>query len=98
MATWRCLHCATLQAEASRCFLCGRSATTCASCVNFRRSLVGGVGYCALDRRREPLTGEEQRACWTGPPEAASEGLFVAPVTGSRRRDDDRGLIDVTRS
>jgi hypothetical protein len=97
MATWRCPHCATLQAESSRCFLCGRSATTCASCVSFRRSLVDGLGYCALDRRREPLTGEEQRGCWSAPPEAASESLFNGPLPRPRR-DDERGLIDVTRS
>jgi hypothetical protein len=65
MIAWRCPHCGTFQAESSRCFLCGRSATSCGTCANFRLSVVGGVGYCALDKRREPLSGDEQRDCWT---------------------------------
>jgi hypothetical protein len=77
MATWRCPHCATLQVEAPRCFLCNRSATSCGTCVNFRRSLVGGLGYCALDRRREPLTGEEQRPCWSAPVAAEDGGEWL---------------------
>ncbi len=80
MATWRCPHCATLQVEAPVCFLCNRSATSCGTCVNFRSSLVGGVGYCALDRRREPLTGAEQRPCWTASAEAPTDGLLDAPA------------------
>ena len=69
----------------SSCFLCNRSATSCGTCVNFRRSLVGGLGYCALDAGREPLTGEERRPCWTGRAEPADgtlvDGglLFVEP-------------------
>lgn len=78
MATWRCPHCATLQVEAARCFLCDRSATSCGTCVNFRPSLVGGVGYCALDRRREPLSGAEQRPCWTSGAPVAADGLLDA--------------------
>lgn len=76
MATWRCPHCRTVQVESPSCFLCGRSATSCGTCVNFRRSVVGGVGYCALDRRRSPLSGSEQRACWSGSPALAAEGIF----------------------
>ena len=77
MATWRCPHCGTAQAESvARCFLCNRSATSCGTCVRFRGSVVGGVGYCALDRRREPLTGAEQRDCWTGAAGAMDDGLF----------------------
>ena len=34
------------------------------SCRNFRSAVVGRVGYCALDKMRVPLTGEEERACW----------------------------------
>ena len=79
MGTWRCPHCGTLQAESARCFLCGRSATSCATCVNFRASLVGGLGYCALDRRREPLSGAEQRDCWTGTP---ADGAAAPAATG----------------
>lgn len=97
MPTWRCPNCRTIQVESARCFLCQRSATSCGTCVNFRPSLVGGVGYCALDRRREPLKGDEQRACWTDSVTlGSSEGFFahhaeapldsglneVKPVTG----------------
>ena len=57
----------------------------------FRASLVGGVGYCAKDRRRSPLSGSEQRVCWTGSVEVRSDGFFevvqVAPPT--------RGLLEV---
>lgn len=77
MSAWRCPNCGTLQAESHTCFLCGRSATSCATCVNFRESLVGGVGYCALDKKREPLTGAEQRTCWTG--ETAAAAVLVTP-------------------
>jgi hypothetical protein len=87
MSAWRCPNCGTLQAESHNCFLCGRSATSCATCINFRESLVGGVGYCALDKKREPLTGGEQRTCWTG--ETASA---LAPVTPDRAFG---GLLDV---
>jgi hypothetical protein len=80
MATWRCPHCATLQVDAARCFLCDRSATSCGTCVNFRPSLVGGVGYCVLDRRREPLSGAEQRPCWAAPAPAIGEGLLDLPA------------------
>ncbi len=53
---------------------------SCATCVRFRRSVVGGVGYCALDRRREPLNGSEQRPCWMAAGEGAGEGLFSSPA------------------
>ncbi|HUG48584.1 MAG TPA: hypothetical protein VMP67_09245 [Candidatus Limnocylindria bacterium] len=108
MATWRCPHCATLQVEALRCFVCGRSATSCATCVNFRASLVGGVGYCALDKRREPLGGAEVRPCWTTATAAAGEGLFalgppaLAPAAdqparaAARDGRERRGLIEVS--
>jgi hypothetical protein len=34
------------------------------------------VGYCAIDRRREPLTGAEKRDCWTSSAAAGDGGLF----------------------
>jgi hypothetical protein len=99
MATWRCPNCATVQAESSRCFLCRRSATSCGTCAMFRQSLVGGTGYCASDRRRETLSGAEQRECWSSGTEPAGDGLFVAmPTTDTGRAAAERGLIDVTRS
>jgi hypothetical protein len=64
MPMWRCPHCATPQAEAARCWVCHRSSTSCASCRNFRRSVTAGVGYCALDRGRSALYGQEIRSCW----------------------------------
>ncbi len=62
----------------------------------FRASLVGGVGYCASDRKREPLTGSEQRSCWTASANADSGGFFdemagADPVTVPR----ERGLHEV---
>jgi hypothetical protein len=44
----------------------------------FRPSFVGGVGYCANDKRREPLSGSEQRPCWTGGAATQSDGFFDA--------------------
>jgi hypothetical protein len=91
MATWRCPHCGTIQVESARCFLCQRSATSCGTCVLFRPSFVGGMGYCAKDRRREPLTGSEQRACWTGTATTLGDGFFgTAPVASV-----ERGLLEV---
>lgn len=94
MTTWRCPHCRTVQVDVSSCFLCNRSATSCGTCVNFRRSLVGGMGYCALDAGREPLTGEERRPCWTGQAEAPADGilLFVEPLREVRV---ERGLLEL---
>lgn len=42
----------------------------------FRASLVGGVGYCANDRKREPLSGSEQRPCWAESSATTSDGFF----------------------
>jgi hypothetical protein len=61
---WHCPHCGALQAEAARCWVCHRSSTTCSTCRNFQLSVATGVGYCSLDRRRQPLTGLELRGCW----------------------------------
>ena len=76
MATWRCPHCKTAQADTSRCFLCGRSATSCGTCANFRPAVIGGLGYCALDRSRSPLSGAEQRECWTATLSVADAGFL----------------------
>jgi hypothetical protein len=48
---------------------------TCSTCRNFRKGVVAHVGFCALDRAREPLTGDEIRACWQPP-------VQVEPPTG----------------
>jgi hypothetical protein len=50
---------------------------TCSTCRNFRRGVAGGLGYCALDKTRVALTGEEIRACWQAPAILEPvEGLF----------------------
>jgi hypothetical protein len=67
MPVWRCPHCGTPQAEAARCWVCRRSSTSCATCVNFRHAVFGGVGYCGLDRGRSTLAGDEIRPCWVAP-------------------------------
>jgi hypothetical protein len=82
---WHCPHCGALQAEAARCWVCRRSSTTCSTCRNFRLSLAADVGYCALDRRRMPLSGLELRGCWEDRPvagEATLETDRPRPATG----------------
>ena len=68
MALWRCPHCGTPQPVAARCWVCRRSSTSCATCVHFRTSVAARIGYCGLDRGREPLSGGEVRSCWVGRP------------------------------
>jgi len=61
---WRCPHCGAPQAESARCWVCHRSSTTCSTCRHFQNALSGDLGWCALDPKRVPLTGLEQRGCW----------------------------------
>ena len=68
MPMWRCPHCGIPQAETARCWVCHRSSTACLTCRNFRRSVAGKAGYCALDRQRRLLRGDEIRACWEASP------------------------------
>ena len=90
MATWRCPNCRTVQADSSRCFLCGRSATSCGTCANFRQSVVGGLGFCGLDKKRAPLSGDEQRACWAGSSAGPADSIFAAMAEAT-----DNGLVTV---
>jgi len=81
MPSWRCPHCSTPQQEASRCWVCHRSSTSCGTCRHFRGSVAAKLGFCGLDRRREPLQGDEVRACWEDgavarPPEPVTPGLL----------------------
>ena len=76
---WHCPHCGAPQAETARCWVCRRSSTTCSTCRNFRSSLATDLGYCALDRKRLPLTGRELRGCWSQP----SAGAGAAHPAGS---------------
>jgi hypothetical protein len=63
---WRCPHCGAPQAETARCWVCRRSSTTCSTCRHFQQALGTDGGWCALDAKRLPLTGAEQRGCWQG--------------------------------
>jgi len=89
MPMWRCPHCATPQAETARCWVCHRSSTACGSCRHFRRSVAAQLGYCGLDRQREPLRGDEIRSCWESldapgvaspPPPSAATAWPLEPV------------------
>jgi hypothetical protein len=79
MPIWRCPHCGTPQAETARCWVCRRSSTSCATCLNYRHAVFGGLGYCGLDRRRAPLGGDEIRACWAARTSLVAEAVSVAP-------------------
>jgi len=83
MASWRCPHCGTPQAETARCWVCGRPTTTCSTCRHFRRAVAGALGYCGRDPRRDPLRGDELRACWEAGDAAraatpAEDGILAA--------------------
>jgi hypothetical protein len=59
--------------------------------------VAAGVGYCAIDRRREPLTGAEQRPCWTSGVGATAEGLFSIVATSAEISAAPRGLLELDR-
>jgi len=81
---WHCPSCGAPQAESARCWVCHRSSTTCSTCRHFRTSLSADVGWCALDPRRRPLTGLEQRGCWQ---EGAVATESAPLVVAARQRD-----------
>jgi hypothetical protein len=58
--------------------VCRRSSTACLTCRHFRRSVAAQLGYCGLDRQRQPLTGNEIRACWESGPDAAAPSIAAA--------------------
>lgn len=80
MPMWRCPHCGVPQPEVARCWVCRRSSTSCATCRSFRTSVAGKLGYCALDRRRTPLDGDEIRPCWEAAKPTAAD---TAPTVGA---------------
>jgi hypothetical protein len=82
VATWRCPHCATLQPESTRCWACERTPMTCATCRYFRKSVIGPVGFCGLDRTRSILSGDEVRTCWQPPTDVVD---LVSDRPGSGR-------------
>jgi hypothetical protein len=89
MPMWRCPHCGTPQAETARCWVCHRSSTACGTCRHYRRSVAAQIGYCGLDRNRQPLNGDEIRPCWEAWPVSAT--LPDAPPTiGSARPTVDQ--------
>ena len=51
MPVWRCPHCGTPQAESSRCWVCRRSTTSCATCRHFRRGRRRAAWACAASIR-----------------------------------------------
>jgi hypothetical protein len=55
---------------------------TCATCRYFRRSVVGPVGFCGLDRTRALLGGDEVQPCWQAPTDVAD---LVSDRPGSGR-------------
>jgi hypothetical protein len=65
--------------------VCHRSSTACATCRHFRRSVAAQLGYCGLDRRRQPLRGDEIRGCWEGSAAAAAEAAAEAPAEAPPR-------------
>jgi hypothetical protein len=97
--TWRCPHCGTTQADGSRCWACSRHPLVCGTCRNYVRAVAGRLGYCALDRTRAVLQGDEIRACWQAPsrPERF-EGLFRDVVTEPAVPGDEPGVTDETRT
>lgn len=85
---WHCPHCGAPQAETARCWVCRRSSTTCSTCRHFRASLSTDVSYCALDRRRRPLTGLERRGCWSEQPSSLlAAARLTSAVPNPRARD-----------
>jgi hypothetical protein len=53
--------------------------------------VAGQLGYCGLDRRRSPLTGDEIRGCWQAIRESRdSEVMTVAARAGGQPRRSDR--------
>ena len=93
MSMWRCPHCGTPQAETARCWVCRRSSTACGTCRNFRHSVAGSLGYCGLDRGRQPLVGDEIRACW----EAWPAGAAPAGVAPLSTKPAASGAVDQVR-
>ena len=91
---WRCPHCGTPQAETARCWVCKRSSTACGTCRNFRHSVAGSLGFCGLDGRRQPLAGDEIRACWeaAAPLPEVTDPHAPRPVTDADDRTPVRRL------
>jgi hypothetical protein len=68
--------------------VCRRSSTSCATCRHYRRSIAASLGYCGLDRRRQPLTGDEIRACWEGWSAGTATSPAGLPIISPARTDE----------
>jgi len=68
MPVWRCPHCATPQAETSRCWVCRRVTTSCVTCRHYRRGVAAGLGLCGLDPAHPVVTETEVQPCWVAAP------------------------------
>ncbi len=90
MPMWRCPHCATPQQEASRCWVCRRSSTSCATCRHFRLAIAAQVGYCGRDRGRSALAGDEIRPCWEARIALTANLVAVAVETTPAGSRDER--------
>ena len=76
--SWRCPHCGQLQAGALRCWRCERAGDSCSTCHRCRRAVASDLGYCADDRGRTPVSGDEVRPCWEAAAAVPSaSGLFA---------------------
>ncbi len=92
MPLWRCPHCNTPQPESARCWLCGRSTTSCAACRHYRRGVAGGLGLCGQRPRKVALRGTEVLPCWEGP--ASHETASPTPDSvGASVRGRDGGSL-----
>jgi hypothetical protein len=55
------------------------------------------IGYCGLDRKRQPLLGSEIRACWESGGVAEGTGEAASGGAGRTRVADDRGGTSVRK-
>jgi len=46
------------------------------------------IGYCGLDRQRQPLSGAEIRGCWEAWPVGALHGDAALTIAPARRPDE----------
>ena len=57
--------------------------------------MAGQLGYCGLDRGRQPLTGEEIRGCWESRTGSVATGTSVPlTIAGARPGDDARRQLE----
>jgi len=57
------------------------------------------MGYCGLDRQRQPLSGNEIRACWEASREPAeSPSMPTASAAASRTPVPRRDFVEVVSS